>query len=53
MDGRVAQAKRVQDKQALLAKLAEEDLLMAAWTGNYTTDIFVLDDRGAVREAFR
>jgi hypothetical protein len=35
----------------MLADLQSDDLLLAAWTGNYSTDIFVLDDRAAIRDA--
>lgn len=50
-DGDVAQAKGITEKRAMLADLQSDDLLLAVWTGNYSTDIFVLDDRAAVRDA--
>jgi hypothetical protein len=34
----------------MLADLHSDDLLLAAWTGNYSTDIFVLDDSAAVQD---
>ena len=50
-DGNVTQAKGIGEKRAMLADLQRQDLLLAAWTGNYSTDIFVLDDREAVQSA--
>jgi hypothetical protein len=50
-DGDVSQAKGITEKRAMLADLQSDDLLRAAWTGNYSTDIFALDDRAAVRDA--
>lgn len=35
----------------MLDDLGAEDLLLAAWTGSYSTDVFVLDDPAAVQEA--
>lgn len=49
-DGCIEQAYRVADKQQLLEDLAAEDGLLAAWTGEYRTDVFWVDDVGAVRE---
>jgi hypothetical protein len=41
--GEVSFAKTVGDKDAMLRQFdAGADLLMLAWTGKYTTDIFVL-----------
>jgi hypothetical protein len=51
VDGNVTQAKGITEKRAMLADLHSDDLLLAAWTGNYSTDIFVLDDSAAVRDA--
>jgi hypothetical protein len=50
-DGQVTQAKHVQGKQLMLCDLSAGDLLLAAWTGSYTTDIFVVDDVVAARDA--
>jgi hypothetical protein len=37
----------------MLRESSQADLLLAAWTGNYTTDIFNIDDVEAAREARR
>jgi hypothetical protein len=50
-EGDVTQAKGITEKRAMLAEPGTDDLLLAAWTGNYSTDIFVLDDVVAVRDA--
>jgi hypothetical protein len=50
-EGDVTQAKGITEKRAMLAELGTDDLLLAAWTGNYSTDIFVLDNVVAVRDA--
>jgi hypothetical protein len=50
-DGYVTQGKGIAEKRAMLSQSASDDLLLAAWTGNYSTDIFVLDDLAAVRVA--
>lgn len=52
-DGTVTQAKAIGEKRTMLAELHPDDLLLAAWTGNYSTDIFVLDDREAVAAALQ
>jgi hypothetical protein len=50
-DGHVTQAKGIAEKRAMLSELDTGNLLLAAWTGNYSTDIFVVDDLAAVRVA--
>jgi len=50
-EGEVTQAKGIVDKRAMLSELHTDDLLLAAWTGNYSTDIFVLEDVAAVRSS--
>lgn len=50
-DGRLEQASAVAEKQEMLRKLQAEDGLLAAWTGQYRTDVFWVDDLEAVREA--
>jgi hypothetical protein len=50
-DRRVEQAYTVGDKQELLRRLGRDDGLLAAWTGNYRTDVFWVDDVEAVSEA--
>jgi hypothetical protein len=51
VDGRIEQAYTVADKQALLERLEPGDGLLAAWTGNYRTDAFWVDDLEVVRDA--
>jgi hypothetical protein len=50
-DGYIEQAYTVADEQEVLRVLGREDGLLAAWTGQYRTDVFWVDDVGAVREA--
>ena len=50
-EGDVTQAKGITEKRAMLVDLRTDDLLLAAWTGSYSTDIFVLDDIVAARDA--
>ena len=47
--GEITQAKTVTDKRTMFAELESDDLLLAARTGSYSIDIFVLDDLEAVR----
>lgn len=37
------------DKDALIARYEQQDLLLMAWTGNYSTDIFLLDKAAVLR----
>lgn len=48
-DGTVRQAKTDADKRALLSAATEQDLVLAAWPGQWTQDIFVVDDLLAAR----
>jgi hypothetical protein len=48
--GTVTQAKRITEKRKMLAALRDGDLLLAAWTGNYSTDIFVVDNVDLARD---
>jgi hypothetical protein len=50
-DHRVEQAYTVTDKRELLRCLGPGDGLLAAWTGNYRTDVFWVDDVWLVRDA--
>jgi hypothetical protein len=50
-DQRVEQASTVADKQEMLQSLNPSDGLLAAWTGQYRTDVFWVDNVGSVREA--
>jgi hypothetical protein len=49
-DGCIEQAYAVADKQELLRDLGPDDGLLAAWTGQYRTDVFLVDDVASVRE---
>jgi hypothetical protein len=49
-DHRVKQAYTVADKQELLRAVGPGDGLLAAWTGDYRTDVFWVDDLESVRE---
>jgi hypothetical protein len=50
-EGRLEQAGTVAEKQEMLRKLESDDGLLAAWTGQYRTDVFWVDDVEAVRDA--
>jgi hypothetical protein len=50
-DHRIEQAYTLADKRDLVRALAPGDGLLAAWTGNYRTDVFWVDDLESVREA--
>ena len=39
------------DKRELVRALGPGDGLLAAWTGNYRTDVFLVNDLESVREA--
>jgi hypothetical protein len=41
----------VADKRELVRALGPGDGLLAAWTGNYRTDVFLVNDLESVREA--
>jgi len=42
--GEVRQAKTIQQKIDLFAGLGEGDLLLIAWPGKWSQDVFVVDD---------
>jgi len=50
-DGQLEQAGTVAEKQELLRRLVLKDGLIAAWTGQYRTDVFWVDDLAALRKA--
>ncbi len=43
-DGAVTQAKRITEKRELLEAASPNDCVLAAWPGEYSQDIFVVDD---------
>lgn len=49
-DGVISQAKGVEEKRAMLKALDDADCILAAWTGQYSTDVFFVDDRRALTE---
>jgi hypothetical protein len=50
-DGVVTQAKSDAEKRAMLGTADERDLLLAAWPGEWSQDVFVVDDLKAARLA--
>jgi hypothetical protein len=50
-DGMVTQAKSDAEKRAMLGTAEDGDLLLAAWPGEWSQDIFVVDDLKAARLA--
>lgn len=48
--GLVTQAQTIGEKQAMLDTADGDDLLLAAWPGQWRQDIFVIDDRAAARQ---
>ncbi|MGK3206012.1 hypothetical protein [Amycolatopsis sp. MEPSY49] len=50
-NGSVVQAKTESEKRSLLADSDERDLVLAAWPGEWSQDVFVVDDLGAARIA--
>jgi hypothetical protein len=51
VDGEIAFDQTVSGKQEMLHRLRSGDQLLLAWTGRYTTDIFVADELDLVRAA--
>jgi len=41
----------VRVKRALLEEADPDDLFLIAWTGNYRTDVFFVDDRSTLEDA--
>jgi hypothetical protein len=44
-DNVIRQAKTKAEKRAMITSAKESDILLAAWPGQWSQDIFVLDDR--------
>ncbi|GAA1632583.1 hypothetical protein [Actinoplanes couchii] len=51
LDGSVAQAESETEKRRMLGTAHDEDLLLAAWPGQWSQDVFVVDDLEAARLA--
>ncbi|MEU2620582.1 hypothetical protein ABZ642_21025 [Streptomyces sp. NPDC007157] len=49
--GVVTQASRVTEKRTMLAQAGTKDLIVAAWPGQWSQDVFMVDDLKAAREA--
>jgi hypothetical protein len=49
--GRISQAQSVGDKRAMLAGARHDDCFLVAWTGQYRTDVFYVDDRSTIYAA--
>lgn len=45
--GQISQAQLIEEKRTMLAELGPKDALLAAWTGNWKTDVFWLDPEKA------
>ena len=52
-DLEVMQAKKPGEKLAMLEAAGPEDLVLVAWPGKWSQDIFVMDDRERARKALR
>jgi hypothetical protein len=50
-DGVASQAKTVPEKRDLLDMAGAKDLVLVAWPGQWSQDIYVVDDRKAARAA--
>ena len=44
-DNVIQQAKAKAQKRAMVESTKEDDILLAAWPGQWSQDIFILDDR--------
>jgi hypothetical protein len=51
--GVVQQAKTESEKRSLLASATTRDLVLVAWPGQWSQDIYVVDDLRAARAALR
>jgi hypothetical protein len=51
--GVVQQAKTESEKRSLLASATTKDLVLVAWPGQWSQDIYVVDDLRAARAALR
>jgi hypothetical protein len=49
LDGVVTQAKSDAEKRAVLGEADEQDLVLAAWPGEWSQDVFVVDDLKGAR----
>lgn len=47
--GIVTQATRITDKRTLLLEAGPKDLVLAAWPGQWSQDVFLVDDLKAAR----
>lgn len=47
--GVVTQATRITEKRAMLTQAAPKDLVLAAWPGQWSQDVFLVDDLKAAR----
>ncbi|MFC4326891.1 hypothetical protein ACFPC0_03380 [Streptomyces andamanensis] len=48
--GVVTQATRITEKRTLLAQAGPKDLVLAAWPGQWSQDVFLVDDLQGARE---
>ncbi|MGW7082201.1 hypothetical protein ACWGH2_01700 [Streptomyces sp. NPDC054871] len=48
--GVITQATRITEKRAMLAQAEPKDLVLAAWPGQWSQDVFLVDDLKAARE---
>jgi len=48
--GIVTQATRITEKRAMLTQAGPKDLVLAAWPGQWSQDVFLVDDLKAARE---
>ena len=48
-DGVVKQAKSDAEKRSMLGEADEDDLVLAAWPGDWSQDVFVVDDLKGAR----
>ena len=50
-EGSITQAKGVGEKKAMVEAMDADDCVLVAWTGQYSTDVFFLDDHRLLVEA--
>ncbi|MGW0465360.1 hypothetical protein ACWDX6_08825 [Streptomyces sp. NPDC003027] len=48
--GVVTQATRLTEKRTMLAQAGPKDLILAAWPGQWSQDVFLVDDLKVARE---
>lgn len=51
IDNVIQQAKTKTEKRSMIISAKESDILLAAWPGEWSQDIFLLDDRAKVLES--